>query len=71
MGHLYRGPFRTAPLRPRLLPGQDRCEASSRRAEMLLNETRTSLGRQRGRVTFERQREIARKIVQGLAIAGL
>jgi hypothetical protein len=31
----------------------------------------TGLRQKRGHVTFERQREIARKVVQGLAIAGL
>lgn len=41
------------------------------RCDLLFSVEKSSLGRKRGRVTFERQREIARKIVQGLAIAGL
>ena len=41
------------------------------RCDLLYTIKKTILLRHRGEVTFERRREIARKIQQGLAIAGL
>ena len=41
------------------------------RCDLLFTVDKSSLSRKRGQVTFERRREIGRKIVQGLAIAGL
>lgn len=41
------------------------------RCDLLFTVEKSSLRQKRGHVTVERQREIARKIVQGLAIAGL
>lgn len=41
------------------------------RCDLLFTVEKSSLTRRRGRVKRERQREIARKVVQGLAIAGL
>ena len=39
--------------------------------DLLFTLEKSSLTRKRGEVTWERRRDIARKIVQGLAIAGL
>jgi len=41
------------------------------RCDLLFTVDKSKLGRRRGSVTFERRREIARKIIQGLAIAGM
>ncbi len=42
-----------------------------RRCDLLFTIDKASLSHRRGQVTPERRRDIARKIVQGLAIAGL
>ena len=41
------------------------------RCDLLFTVEKSSLTNKRGQVTHERRREIARKIIQGLAIAGL
>ena len=41
------------------------------RCDLLFTVPKGTLGNRRGVVTLERRREIARKIIQGLAIAGL
>ncbi len=41
------------------------------RCDLFFTVPRASLSQRRGMVTVERQRDIARKIIQGLAIAGL
>jgi len=41
------------------------------RCDLLFTVDKTSLSQRRGQVTPERRRDIARKIVQGLAIAGM
>ena len=41
------------------------------RCDLLFTVPKATLTRQRGFVSVERQRDIARKIIQGLAIAGL
>jgi len=41
------------------------------RCDLLFAVPKAALTNRRGSVTFERRREIARKIIQGLAIAGL
>lgn len=41
------------------------------RCDLLFTVGKAKLGRRRGSVTPERRREIARKIIQGLAIAGM
>jgi hypothetical protein len=38
---------------------------------LLFTVDKASLSKKRGQVTAERRRDIARKIIQGLAIAGL
>ena len=39
--------------------------------DLMFTIDKTNLSRKRGEVSFERRRDIARKMVQGLAIAGL
>lgn len=41
------------------------------RCDLLYTVSKAALGRRRGNVTMERRREIARRIIQGLAIAGM
>ena len=41
------------------------------RCDLLYTVEKAKLGRRRGSVTPERQREIAKKIIQGLALAGM
>ncbi len=41
------------------------------RCDLLYTVTKAALGRRRGCVTMERRREIARRLIQGLAIAGM
>ena len=41
------------------------------RCDLLFTVDKASLTQRRGAVTFERRRDIARKLIQGLAIAGL
>jgi mRNA-degrading endonuclease toxin of MazEF toxin-antitoxin module len=41
------------------------------RCDLLFTIDKSKLGRRRGAVTSERQRAIARRIIQGLAIAGM
>jgi hypothetical protein len=41
------------------------------RCDLLFTVDKAALSKKRGQVTSERRRDIARKIIQGLAIAGL
>jgi mRNA-degrading endonuclease toxin of MazEF toxin-antitoxin module len=55
-----------------VLDHEDGLELKTRvQCDLLFTVDKTKLSRKRGEVSFERRRDIARKIVQGLAIAGL
>ncbi len=55
-----------------VLDNADGLELRTRvQCDLLFTVEKSSLTRKRGEVTFERRRDIAREIVQGLAIAGL
>ncbi len=55
-----------------VLDQEDGLELKTRvQCDLLFTVDKSKLSRKRGEVSFERRRDIARKIVQGLAIAGL
>lgn len=55
-----------------LLNGADGLDLTTLcRCDLLYTVAKAKLGRRRGTVTAERRREIARRIIQGLAIAGM
>jgi len=78
MGDLDRAGFWSAPCAVNLGAAEDRGEKVHRGSErgvdcdLLYTLERTDLSQRRGEVTsLERKRDISRKIVQGLALAGL
>ena len=55
-----------------ILDHEDGLDLKTRvQCDLMFTIDKTKLSRKRGEVSFERRRDIARKMVQGLAIAGL